>query len=71
MTNEFKESLVKLLPQNLATKFEENANQITLHVQPENVNRVLFFLRDNSKLQFKQLTTILIGMMSQFFYCYI
>jgi NADH-quinone oxidoreductase subunit C len=55
MTNEFKESLVKLLPKNLVTKFEENANQVTLHVLPENINRVLFFLRDNSKLQFKQL----------------
>lgn len=50
-----KDFLLSSMPKELQVGIEENNGILYIHAKPENIVRLTYFLRDNSKLAYKQL----------------
>lgn len=57
-TEEIKDFLVSDMPKELQVGVVEELGALRLYAKPENIIRLLYFLRDNSKLAYKQLVDI-------------
>lgn len=55
---ETKEFLLAQMPKELQVGVDNERDILKIHTKPENVVRLLYFLRDNNKLSFKQLVDV-------------
>ncbi len=55
---EIQKFLLSNMPKELKVGIEAENNVLKLYAKPENILRLLYFLRDNSNLAFKQLTDL-------------
>ena len=53
-----KDFILKQMPKELQIGCEENLEQLVIYARPENLLRLLYFLRDNTETQFKQLIDV-------------